>query len=217
MLTFSLLHFLYSRPFFIPYSRCSPGGCIDAWRWSIACLWLMTNWCCIFFYENQWVHIPICFNHLLLQAAVCPAANPPDGNDRGVTVSNLFFTYWHWLNWLPDWEYQTEKRERESHNMEGMIHAWISVMACFFQWPPYLKEPWIWWHVCLCVVGMCAWIMSKMGVCGSSLSRPRQLTDSFMPLCTKMSLSRARWGGRTSQTYIHSLLPQTNVSPFSFN
>ncbi len=119
MLTFSLLHFLYSRPFFIPYSRCSPGGYIDAWRWSIACLWLMTNWCCIFFYENQWVHIPICFNHLLLQAAVCPAANPPDGNDSKVTVSNLFFTYWHWLNWLPDWEYQTEKRERESHNMGG--------------------------------------------------------------------------------------------------
>lgn len=116
-----------------------------------------------------------------------------------------------WLR-VPDWE----DRERVI-TWEGMIYAWI-----------------VWWHVyfsdhhisksheydgvcCLCVVCMCAWIMSKMGVCGSSLSRPRQLIDSFMPLCTKMSLSRARWEGRTSQTSIHSLSPQTNVSPFSIN
>lgn len=76
----------------------------------------------------------------------------------------------------------------ESQTWEETIHAWIA-----------------WWHVyfsdhhdtssheydavCAFVYSMCLWIMSKMGVCGSSLSRPCQLTDSFMPLCTKLSLS----------------------------
>lgn len=41
----------------------------DKWRYS-------------FSYENQWVHTHVYFNHLLLQAAICPAANPADENDR---------------------------------------------------------------------------------------------------------------------------------------
>lgn len=65
---------------------------------------------------------------------------------------------------------------------------------------------------------MCAWTVSKTGVCGSSLSRRCQLTDSFMPPCAKTSLSRACWGVREDEPHLYSFTFTANNSlpaPFS--
>lgn len=103
--------------------------------------------------------------------------------------------------------YVKQLKKMES-NMGGDNTSSNRAMACLFQRPPYHDVLWVRFRMCWRVGFMCVWTMSKMGACGSSLSRPCQLTHYFMPFCSKMSLRRPCWGGGTSNIYIHSHIPQ---------
>lgn len=193
MLTFSLFPFLYSGSFSFPtaaFTLMCDGDQLLVFDW-----WRMVLQ--FILWKSISLYILVYFNHLLLQVAICPVANPLDENDseeQQTWLSNLFFTYWHWVNRPSDQRPRlTGKRES---NMDRDDTSSDREMPCLFQWPPHHRVLWVW-----C---MSAWTMSEMAACGSSVCSPCQLTDSFMPLCTETSLSEARWEeGRATIIFAH--------------